>query len=85
MHVQLRNQSPAQLTVPADVRANGRCFIAAIATTRFMASFLYGVSPLDPGSFAGAAAFLTATALLAAYIPAGRAARVDPAVTLRHE
>jgi putative ABC transport system permease protein len=59
--------------------------IAAVATTRFMSSVLYGVSPLDPGSFAGAAAFLTTVALLAAYIPARRAARVDPAITLRHE
>jgi predicted permease len=59
--------------------------IAAIGTTRFMASLLYGVSPLDLSSFVGAATFLMATALLAAYIPARRAARVDPATTLRHE
>jgi hypothetical protein len=59
--------------------------IVAFATTRFMSSLLYGVSPLDPGSFAGAAAFLTTTALLAAYVPARRAARVDPAITLRDE
>jgi predicted permease len=59
--------------------------LAAIATTRFMSSLLYGVSPLDPRSFAGAAVFLGAVALLAAYLPARRAARVDPAITLRHE
>ena len=59
--------------------------IVAIATTRFMSSLLYGVSPLDPGSFVGAGAFLTTVALLAAYLPARRAARVDPAITLRHE
>ena len=50
-----------------------------------MSSLLYGVSPLDPGSFVGAGAFLTTVALLAAYLPARRAARVDPAITLRHE
>jgi predicted permease len=59
--------------------------LAAIATTRFLSSLLYGVSPLDPQSFVGAAAVLTSAALLAAYLPARRAARVDPATSLRHE
>jgi predicted permease len=59
--------------------------LAALATTRFLSSLLYGVSPLDAGSFAGAAGFLGGVALLAAYLPARRAAQVDPAITLRHE
>jgi len=57
----------------------------AFATTRYLDSLLFEVSPLDPASFTGAAAFLTIVALLAAYVPARRAARVDPAITLRHE
>jgi len=48
-------------------------------------SFLYEVSPVDPGSFLLASVVLMAAALTAAYLPARRAARVDPAVTLRHE
>ena len=58
---------------------------AAIATTRTLQSFLYEVSPVDPGSFLLASVVLMAAALTAAYLPARRAARVDPAVTLRHE
>jgi ABC-type lipoprotein release transport system permease subunit len=58
---------------------------AAIATTRTLQSFLYEVSPVDPGSFLLASVVLMAAALTAAYLPARRVARVDPAVTLRHE
>jgi predicted permease len=53
--------------------------------TRFLASFLYGLSPLDTVSFAAAALFWTATAMLASYLPARRASRVDPVVALRWE
>jgi len=59
--------------------------IGAMALTRLLASFLFEVRPLDPATFAAAAATLTAAALLASYIPARRASGVDPVVALRAE
>jgi putative ABC transport system permease protein len=56
---------------------------AAIVLSRSLSSLLFEVSPRDPMVFALAAAVLTTAALLASYLPARRAARVDPAVTLR--
>ena len=55
------------------------------ALTRLLASLLYGVTPLDPLAFAGAAAILVMTALLACVTPALLALRTDLAVTLRQE
>ncbi len=55
------------------------------AATRFLASYLYGVSPMDPVAFAAAALAWVAITMLASYIPARRAARVDPVVSLRYE
>ncbi|MGH7718491.1 MAG: ABC transporter permease [Gemmatimonadaceae bacterium] len=57
----------------------------AFALTRFISSLLYGVSTIDPITFLGVPALLLAVALLASYLPARRAARVDPVVTLRSE
>jgi putative ABC transport system permease protein len=59
--------------------------VGALALGRLLTTFLYGIAPTDPVSFGTAAAALLAVALIASYLPARRAMRVDPLVALRCE
>jgi putative ABC transport system permease protein len=59
--------------------------VTAVTLARSMSTFLYGVPPLDPATFASVAAVVAVTAAIAAVVPALRAVRVDPVVTLRAE
>jgi ABC-type antimicrobial peptide transport system permease subunit len=63
----------------------GAGLLAAAVLTRGMAGLLFGVTPLDPATYAAVAALLVAAALAACWVPARRALRVDPGTALRAE
>jgi ABC-type antimicrobial peptide transport system permease subunit len=58
---------------------------ASLAVTRYIASFLYGVTATDPRTLAAAMIFFGAVAAIAGFVPARRASRLDPMVALREE
>jgi ABC-type antimicrobial peptide transport system permease subunit len=59
--------------------------VAALALTRYLRTLLFEISPTDPLTLGGVAVILLLVALAASWLPARRAARVDPAVALRAE
>ena len=77
--VELVTRESVLLTVPGLILGTVLAFVAL----RFFGSMLVGVRPTDPATFVAAAVFLIAVALLAAYLPARRALRIDPIAALR--
>jgi ABC-type antimicrobial peptide transport system permease subunit len=59
--------------------------LGAAAVTRYLAGMLFGLSPLDPATFAGVSMLFAAVATFAAWLPARRASRIDPLAALRHD
>ena len=59
--------------------------VVAAALGRLMSSLLFGVAPMDPAAYAAAIGVILAAAALASYLPARRAATIDPVETLRAE
>src|SRR4029077_8075271 len=59
--------------------------IGAAFTTRYLGSLLFEIKPTDPVTYLSVAALLATTSLVALYVPARRATKVDPLIALRHE
>ena len=59
--------------------------LGALALTRLLREALYGLTPTDPKTYAGVSLLFATVALAAAYLPARRAVRIEPATALRHE
>jgi ABC-type antimicrobial peptide transport system permease subunit len=82
-----RRADVLQMTVKQGLKLVGAGMVigllAAFLLTRVMASLLFGISATDPITFIGISVVLLAVALLASYVPALRATRVDPIVALR--
>jgi ABC-type antimicrobial peptide transport system permease subunit len=57
----------------------------ALAVTRLLRTLLFGISEIDPATFVAVTLVLTVVTCAACYLPAYRAARIDPMVVLRHE
>jgi ABC-type antimicrobial peptide transport system permease subunit len=89
MAIGAQQSDVVRLVIGAGVRLSaigvGLGLLGAYWASRLISAFLYQVSPNDFGAFSGSAVAMMIIALIAAYIPAARAARVDPAVALRSE
>jgi putative ABC transport system permease protein len=57
----------------------------AVGLTRYLSGMLFGLTPLDPLTYAAVAIIFAVVAMLASYVPARRASRVDALIALRHE
>jgi ABC-type antimicrobial peptide transport system permease subunit len=82
--VQVTGMVLAETAVPVGIGV-AMGVVGAFGMTRVAEKMLYGVAPTDPITFAGASGILIVLALLAAYLPSRRAARLSPVETLRCE